>query len=61
MNAKRMPRELTPKKLGNLLAEESRARLERLISSLSAEEVEVKSKVLLGTPFVQVFSPYASM
>lgn len=46
--------ELTPEKLRNILAEEGRDDLERLTATLSAEEVKVKTKVLLGRPFVQV-------
>ena len=46
--------DLTPKKLGNILSEEGRAHLERLVANLSAQEVKIETKVLLGTPFVQV-------
>lgn len=46
--------ELTRKELGSVLSEEGRRHLQRLITSLSAEDVKVKTKLLVGTPFVEV-------
>ena len=40
--------------MGSIISEEGRAHLEHLIATLSAEEVKVKTQVILGTPFVQV-------
>lgn len=46
--------ELTEKKLRSLVSDEGRVTLQRLLTALSAEEVKIKSKVLLGEPFVEI-------
>ncbi len=46
--------ELTPTELGDILSEEGRRHLQSLVTSLSAEDVKIQSKVFVGTPFIEV-------